>query len=211
MGGQEGRTPQPSPYYAYLSDVLILAVGPNTPGCTFNRGLRQSSVQETFRNRSFDSTLGSHKFCLFEWTIVATEIRFKNKTGFNLVCRPAHSSRLPTSNTTTPLATTRIFEGRNDRWGKRGGWIARKGPEKGRLVGRSYIDGEPKRVPAPIYLSCHRQGMGYVGMLRCPLIRRFEFPQLLWSPFSYRNTSNLRRNAPLGRARTSVWSQGTPG
>jgi len=110
----------------------------------------------------------------------------------------------PTSDT-TPLATTRVFEGRDYRWRKRGRWIARKGPEKVKLVGRSYIDGAQKRIPAPNYLSYRTQRIEYVGALRCPPIRHFGFLQLLWiRPFSYCNTSDLRRNAPSGRAYTSV-------
>jgi hypothetical protein len=101
---------------------------------------------------------------------------------------------------------TRRFEGRDDRWGKGGGWIAKQGLERGRLnswAGQK-LGTETHSlllILAAACLSYHRQGRGYVGTHRC-----FHYSPLRVSStpmgdlFSHSNTSNLRQRAPSRRA-----------
>ena len=93
-GDQKGRMSRPLPCYTCLLDVSCLAIRRNTPKRTSNRGLWRPAVHEASRTRSFDSAHDPHKFYFFERAITAAEIRFEDKTGFGLVYRLAHNSRL---------------------------------------------------------------------------------------------------------------------
>src|ERR1700753_1226007 len=153
-----------APLISFSLDVSCLTIFCRASKCTPSCGLWRHSVYETSRNWPPHPAFYSNQLCFLEWAIATVEIRFKDKTDFNIVLGLAcHSSlevrhhvRIPAN--TTSLATETQCNA--DNYISRGNEpIFRLPPDKFRDY-ECCIIGITKRRPEEKGHDCRERGCG---------------------------------------------------